>query len=194
MENKFREKLEPKIREKSVHLRTFTFTKLDFGRKVSAARGGQPGPGLCPLPPVTAGRRDPTELPRGPGPHLHCPAPGPPSRPLAPGPQHHQCRSEETPPRTELGWETIPGFLSQSLKGCHAGWKPARYKMSKSHLLPPATSWGNPPLGVRWRLGAVRDAVPVHGFWRSVSRAQTQGARSFCLTYLTPHPYSRMRF
>lgn len=39
MENKFREKLEPKIREKSVHLRTFTFTKLDFGRKVSAVLG-----------------------------------------------------------------------------------------------------------------------------------------------------------
>ncbi|ELK16701.1 Extended synaptotagmin-3 [Pteropus alecto] len=36
MENKFREKLEPKIREKSVCLRTFTFTKLYFGQKVSA--------------------------------------------------------------------------------------------------------------------------------------------------------------
>lgn len=35
MESKFREKLEPKIREKSVHLRTFTFTKLYFGQKVS---------------------------------------------------------------------------------------------------------------------------------------------------------------
>ncbi|XP_042092461.1 extended synaptotagmin-3 isoform X6 [Ovis aries] len=33
MENKFREKLEPKIREKSVHLRTFAFTKLYFGQK-----------------------------------------------------------------------------------------------------------------------------------------------------------------
>lgn len=39
MENKFREKLEPKIREKSVHLRTFTFTKLYFGQKVSAVPG-----------------------------------------------------------------------------------------------------------------------------------------------------------
>lgn len=37
MENKIREKLEPKIREKSVHLRTFTFTKLYFGQKVGAA-------------------------------------------------------------------------------------------------------------------------------------------------------------
>lgn len=37
MENKIREKLEPKIREKSVHLRTFTFTKLYFGQKVSDA-------------------------------------------------------------------------------------------------------------------------------------------------------------
>lgn len=36
MENKFREKLEPKIREKSVCLRTLTFTKLYFGQKVSA--------------------------------------------------------------------------------------------------------------------------------------------------------------
>ncbi|XP_008150942.2 extended synaptotagmin-3 [Eptesicus fuscus] len=39
MENKFREKLEPKIREKSVHLRTFTFTKLDFGRKCPRVNG-----------------------------------------------------------------------------------------------------------------------------------------------------------
>lgn len=39
MENKFREKLEPKIREKSTHLRTFTFTKLYFGQKVGAAWG-----------------------------------------------------------------------------------------------------------------------------------------------------------
>lgn len=37
MENKIREKLEPKIREKSSYLRTFTFTKLYFGQKVSAA-------------------------------------------------------------------------------------------------------------------------------------------------------------
>lgn len=37
MENKIREKLEPKIREKSVHLRTFTFTKLYFGQKVGDA-------------------------------------------------------------------------------------------------------------------------------------------------------------
>lgn len=34
MENKVREKLEPKIREKSSHLRTFAFTKLYFGQKV----------------------------------------------------------------------------------------------------------------------------------------------------------------
>lgn len=37
MENKIREKLEPKIREKSIHLRTFTFTKLYFGQKVGTA-------------------------------------------------------------------------------------------------------------------------------------------------------------
>lgn len=37
MENKIREKLEPKIREKSTHLRTFTFTRLYFGQKVSTA-------------------------------------------------------------------------------------------------------------------------------------------------------------
>ncbi|XP_036188319.1 extended synaptotagmin-3 isoform X7 [Myotis myotis] len=41
MENKVREKLEPKIREKSVHLRTFTFTKLDFGRKCPRVNGVQ---------------------------------------------------------------------------------------------------------------------------------------------------------
>lgn len=51
MENKVREKLEPKIREKSVHLRTFKFTKLDFGRKVSAVSGRAAGPSLCPPPP-----------------------------------------------------------------------------------------------------------------------------------------------
>lgn len=43
MENKFREKLEPKIREKSMHLRTFTFTKLYFGQKVGAVSGGAAG-------------------------------------------------------------------------------------------------------------------------------------------------------
>ncbi|XP_057354741.1 extended synaptotagmin-3 isoform X14 [Manis pentadactyla] len=36
MENKVREKLEPKIREKSAHLRTFAFTKLYFGQKVGS--------------------------------------------------------------------------------------------------------------------------------------------------------------
>ncbi|XP_037700076.1 extended synaptotagmin-3 isoform X1 [Choloepus didactylus] len=39
MENKFREKLEPKIREKSVHLRSFTFTKLYFGQKCPKISG-----------------------------------------------------------------------------------------------------------------------------------------------------------
>ncbi|XP_058408218.1 extended synaptotagmin-3 isoform X1 [Diceros bicornis minor] len=39
MENKFREKLEPKIREKSAHLRTFTFTKLYFGQKCPRVNG-----------------------------------------------------------------------------------------------------------------------------------------------------------
>ncbi|XP_004682221.1 PREDICTED: extended synaptotagmin-3 isoform X1 [Condylura cristata] len=39
MENKFREKLEPKIREKSVRLRTFTFTKLYFGQKCPRVNG-----------------------------------------------------------------------------------------------------------------------------------------------------------
>ncbi|XP_062070112.1 extended synaptotagmin-3 [Lepus europaeus] len=39
MENKFREKLEPKIREKSAHLRTFTFTKLYFGQKCPRING-----------------------------------------------------------------------------------------------------------------------------------------------------------
>ncbi|XP_040860235.1 extended synaptotagmin-3 isoform X2 [Ochotona curzoniae] len=39
MENKFREKLEPKIREKSAHLRTFAFTKLYFGQKCPRVNG-----------------------------------------------------------------------------------------------------------------------------------------------------------
>uniref|UniRef100_A0A2K6R2H3 Extended synaptotagmin-3 n=1 Tax=Rhinopithecus roxellana TaxID=61622 RepID=A0A2K6R2H3_RHIRO len=39
MESKFREKLEPKIREKSIHLRTFTFTKLYFGQKCPRVNG-----------------------------------------------------------------------------------------------------------------------------------------------------------
>ncbi|XP_063122511.1 extended synaptotagmin-3 isoform X3 [Rattus norvegicus] len=39
MENKIREKLEPKIREKSIHLRTFTFTKLYFGQKCPKVNG-----------------------------------------------------------------------------------------------------------------------------------------------------------
>uniref|UniRef100_A0A6I8NGS0 Extended synaptotagmin-3 n=1 Tax=Ornithorhynchus anatinus TaxID=9258 RepID=A0A6I8NGS0_ORNAN len=39
MEKKFQEKLEPKIREKSSHLRTFTFTKLCFGEKCPKING-----------------------------------------------------------------------------------------------------------------------------------------------------------
>ncbi|XP_051841585.1 extended synaptotagmin-3 [Antechinus flavipes] len=39
MEKKFREKLEPKIREKSIHLKTFTFTKLCFGQKCPKVNG-----------------------------------------------------------------------------------------------------------------------------------------------------------
>lgn len=65
MENKVREKLEPKIREKSVHLRTFTFTKLDFGRKVSAASGRAAGPFLCPPPLSRLAERIPPDFARG---------------------------------------------------------------------------------------------------------------------------------
>lgn len=54
MENKFREKLEPKIREKSAHLRTFAFTKLYFGQKVSLPGSPPLGPPAqaspCPRP------------------------------------------------------------------------------------------------------------------------------------------------
>ncbi|XP_075403974.1 extended synaptotagmin-3 [Tenrec ecaudatus] len=39
MESKLREKLEPKIREKSTHLRSFTFTKLYFGQKCPRVNG-----------------------------------------------------------------------------------------------------------------------------------------------------------
>ncbi|XP_033259993.1 extended synaptotagmin-3 isoform X2 [Orcinus orca] len=39
IENKFREKLEPKIREKNVHLRTFNFSKLYFGQKCPRING-----------------------------------------------------------------------------------------------------------------------------------------------------------
>ena len=65
MENKFREKLEPKIREKSVHLRTFAFTKLYFGQKVGALSGGAAG---SPLPlwgvmPDSQGTQPPPALP-----------------------------------------------------------------------------------------------------------------------------------
>lgn len=60
MENKFREKLEPKIREKSVHLRTFAFTKLDFGRKVSAISGRAAWAVSLSPARVTADGKDPT--------------------------------------------------------------------------------------------------------------------------------------
>lgn len=79
MENKFREKLEPKIREKNMHLRTFTFSKLYFGQKVSAVSGRAAGPTvqafLQPPPGVTH---------RGPIPHLHFPASRPQAKPLSP--------------------------------------------------------------------------------------------------------------
>ncbi|XP_054984225.1 extended synaptotagmin-3 [Sorex araneus] len=39
IESKFREKLEPKIREKSTHLRSFAFTKLNFGQKCPRVNG-----------------------------------------------------------------------------------------------------------------------------------------------------------
>ncbi|XP_027700977.1 extended synaptotagmin-3 [Vombatus ursinus] len=39
MEKKLREKLQPKIREKSTHLKTFTFTKLCFGQKCPKVNG-----------------------------------------------------------------------------------------------------------------------------------------------------------
>lgn len=99
MENKFREKLQPKIREKSVHLRTFTFTKLCFGQKVSAVSPGKGVLGLlcgllrpCPVPQVTWLGRDPTGLHGAPGPPLHFPAPGPQPRPLGFRAQpHHLC-------------------------------------------------------------------------------------------------------
>ncbi|XP_055978067.1 extended synaptotagmin-3 [Sorex fumeus] len=39
IESKFREKLEPKIREKSAHLRSFAFTKLNFGQKCPRVNG-----------------------------------------------------------------------------------------------------------------------------------------------------------
>ncbi|ELW48584.1 Extended synaptotagmin-3 [Tupaia chinensis] len=47
MESKFREKLEPKIREKSAHLRTFTFTKLCFGQKCPRVNGVQAHTNKC---------------------------------------------------------------------------------------------------------------------------------------------------
>lgn len=94
MENKFREKLEPKIREKSSHLRTFTFTKLYFGQKVGNVSGGaaclyfaDPASGHAP------DREYPRGPPQGPGPHLHFSASQPQWRPLTPESQHrHLCR------------------------------------------------------------------------------------------------------
>lgn len=81
MENKFREKLEPKIREKSVHLRTFAFTKLYFGQKVGAVSGGAAG---SPLP-----LRGSRLTHRVPSPHLHFPVSWPQNKPLRPWSLHH---------------------------------------------------------------------------------------------------------
>lgn len=75
MENKFREKLEPKIREKSVHLRTFAFTKLYFGQKVGAVSGGAAG-----SPPPPGGSH---LTHRVPSPHLHFPVSRPEDKPLS---------------------------------------------------------------------------------------------------------------
>ncbi|XP_042521687.1 extended synaptotagmin-3 [Dipodomys spectabilis] len=47
MESKIREKLEPKIRGKSAHLRTFTFTKLYFGQKCPRVNGVQVHTDMC---------------------------------------------------------------------------------------------------------------------------------------------------
>ncbi|XP_069861399.1 extended synaptotagmin-3 [Dipodomys merriami] len=47
MESKIREKLEPKIRGKSPHLRTFTFTKLYFGQKCPRVNGVQVHTDMC---------------------------------------------------------------------------------------------------------------------------------------------------
>lgn len=59
IENKFREKLEPKIREKSAHLRSFAFTKLCFGQKVGAVE--PPAlPGLRHWPVAQPGSMGPT--------------------------------------------------------------------------------------------------------------------------------------
>lgn len=80
MENKFREKLEPKIREKSMHLRTFTFTKLYFGQKVGAVSGGAAGSS----PPPRGGSR---LTHRAPSPHLHVPVSGLRINPSASGPR-----------------------------------------------------------------------------------------------------------
>lgn len=82
MENKFREKLEPKIREKSMHLRTFTFTKLYFGQKVGAVSGGAAGsspPPRC----GGAGGRWSRLTHRVPSPHLHFPVSWPQDKPLS---------------------------------------------------------------------------------------------------------------
>ena len=79
MENKFREKLEPKIQEKNVHLRTFTFTKLYFGQKVSAVSGRAAGLTVQALPQPLPGVTH-----RGPIPHLYFPASRPQDKPLSP--------------------------------------------------------------------------------------------------------------
>lgn len=111
MENKVREKLEPKIREKSVHLRTFTFTKLDFGRKVSAASGRAAGPFLCPRP-CHGWRKGSHRTSPGAGPHRHCPAPGPPSRPLAPGPG--TIYADLSKPHSDQSWGGKPFQISSA--------------------------------------------------------------------------------
>jgi hypothetical protein len=77
MEDKIREKLEPKIREKSMHLRTFSFTKLYFGQKVSVTLVLPLF--LCPLSSCPSQVRHwtwkiPPDLGRGTAPFLHVPA------------------------------------------------------------------------------------------------------------------------
>ena len=158
MENKFREKLEPKIREKSVHLRTFAFTKLHFGQKVGAPWGRPAGPALpfflCPrpLPQVT----NPTEkIPLD----LTGASPACPSQPLGlcRPPTPHPPAQPSPPAGSQEAWlrergggvELTPLFLSNILKTRHEG-KPARYKDVQATLADL-----RPPLG-RTRLHGVR--------------------------------------
>lgn len=129
MENKVREKLEPKIREKSTYLRTFTFTKLYFGQKVSAALersawaccAASCWSASCPRPlRGSPNVKDPTGPQRGPTPPPNVPAG---YTAFAPYPHTTVSPGSQKPGpgnRKDRG-QVVPQFLSKIVKIGHVG-------------------------------------------------------------------------